>query len=164
MSAPSNLPQALAGAKAPLLSAEAFADLQRRALLKGLRLTRSESNGETRVWVNGHEILHLEDVEAVIVHAASPWDRPLAAAKAPPAPAPSPRQLEDEARLRDARLELESARIAGDIAGMVAGAQTGNKLLESMDTLVAAEKVHGVAEVRATVHAASLIKRAKRNT
>ena len=147
----------------PRITPEAWADLQRRAQLKGLRLTRSESYGHIRVWLNGREVLSIDDLEAIIVHARSPWDRPLATAKAPPAPAPSPRQIEDEERLRQAQMALESARIAGDIAGMVAGAQTGSKLLESMETLVAAEKVHGVAEVRATVHAASLIKRAKRN-
>ncbi len=124
----------------PRITPEAWADLQRRAQLKGLRLTLSESNGETRVWLNGHEVLTLDALEAIVVHARSPWDRPLAPAKAPPAPAPTPRQLEDEERLRNARMALEAAAIHGAIHGMTER-RVGAHVLASIETMNAAEDV-----------------------
>jgi hypothetical protein len=139
MSTPSNLHRALAGDKAPLLTAEAFADLQRRALLKGLRLTRSEANGETRVWLNGREVLSLDDLEAIIVHARSPWDRPLAPAKATPAPSLTLRQLEERERVRQARMALGATALAGALRGALTGSRTGAHLLASIESMNAAE-------------------------
>lgn len=140
---PSNLPKPLAPAKAPRLSGEAFADLQRRAALKGLRLTRSESNGETRVWLNGREVLTLDELEVIIVHAASAWDVPLAPAKSQPAGARplTVAEAEREQRECDARMVLGAAALAGAMAGMTAGAQVGASLLASLQSMNAAETV-----------------------
>jgi len=59
------------------LTAEAFIDLQRRAERIGLTLRRTESEGQTRIFVNGRELLNLDDIEAVVTAVAVPRHDPL---------------------------------------------------------------------------------------
>jgi len=139
---PSNFPKPLALAKEPRFTAEAFADLQRRALLKGITLRRSESFGHVRVWAGAREVMSIDDLEA-IVNAAAPAtikssvSSPLARAKA--SPVASSRQVEDEERIREARMALEAAALAGTMHGMVVGSLIGGTLLQSMKSMNAAE-------------------------
>ncbi len=62
---------------APRITAEAFYMLQAQAEAKGHRLTRSESNGTTRVWLDGREVVSLDDLEAIVMHARNAIHPPI---------------------------------------------------------------------------------------
>lgn len=101
----------------PLITAEAFRELQRRAERRGINLTRSEADGCTRVFVDGVEIRDFDDLDGVVNALASPWDIPVTVPKAtsPRPPELSAHTLEEHAREVEQRVGAGAAALQSTV-------------------------------------------------